>query len=139
MLYVVNNATHSNIKGRVTTFLENLESQRIFLSPGKQAKSGKSQRNHDRAILSAFIINSNFTSKSTLNAHFCIQVFKKFSGITPRTPLLVDGHFPRPHPSHCFTARPRRYAPRLKAFSISFVHSRPYWQSQGEVMEFHLI
>ena len=41
---------------RVTTFLENLEKSGNFFKSGKnqekQAKSGKSQRNHDCAILS---------------------------------------------------------------------------------------
>ena len=47
---------------------------------GKQAKSGKSQGNHDCAILSASITNSNFTSKSPQNAHICIEVFKIVPG-----------------------------------------------------------
>ena len=54
-------------------------------------------------------------------------------------PLLGDGHLPRPHPSHCFAARPQRYASRLRVqYTISFVHSQPYWKSQGKVREFHL-
>ena len=54
------------IENRVTTFLENLEKSGNFFksekSQGKQAKSGKSWGNHDCAILSASITNSNFTS-----------------------------------------------------------------------------
>ena len=62
------------------------KSKGIFLNQGKQAKSGKSQGNHDCAILSASITNSNFTSKSTLNAYICIEVFK----------IVARGHTPDP-------------------------------------------
>ena len=57
------------------------------------------------------------------------------------------GHTPGPHvggwipplaPQTSPISPIRGYAPRLKAFSISFVHYRPYWKNQGKVSEFHL-
>ena len=115
--------------GKVRNFFKSGKSQ------GKQAKSGKCQGNHDCAILSASITNSNFTSKSTQNAHICIEVFKIF----PR------GHTPGPLDTYIdpvpLTASQLDFganAPRLKAFSISLIHSRPYWKSQGKVRAFHL-
>ena len=77
----------------MTTFLENLEKSENLFKSGKsqekQAKSGKSQGNHDCAILLAYITNSNNISKSTQNAHICIEVFKNFPGChTPGPPLL---------------------------------------------------
>ena len=126
----------------MTTFLENLDKSGNFFKSGesqeKQTKSGKSHGNHDCAILSASITNSNFTSNNTKNAHICIEFFNKFSrGHTAGPPLLRDGHLPgnpQTHPSSRFAARLRRYAPRLKAISISFIHSHP----TGKVREFHL-
>ena len=85
-------------------FRKTWKSRGIFLSKGtvgENRQSGKSRGNHDCAVLSASITNSNFTNKSTQNAHICIEVFK----ICPGPPLLGDGHLPRPHPSHRFVAR----------------------------------
>ena len=59
-------------------------------------------------------------------------------GLHRRTPLLGDEHLHKSHPSHRFASRHRRYAPQLKAFSILFVNSRPYWKRQGKVRKFHL-
>ena len=63
--------------GKVRNFFNSGKSQ------GKQESQGKSQINHDCAILSVSITNSNVTSKSTHNAHICIEVFKIFPGVTP--------------------------------------------------------
>ena len=113
-------------------------------SQGKQAKSGKIREIMIVPYWQHPLQIQIFTSRSTQNAHICIEVFKIFPRGHPRTPfsgewifhgghlepsLLEDEHLPRPHSSHLFTAQPRRYAPRLKAFNISFVHSQPYWKS----------
>ena len=68
-----------------------------------------------------------------------VSIHHKFKYYLPKnsectylhTGLLGDGYLPRPHPSRCFAARPRRYVPQLKAFSISFIHYQPYWKSPG--------
>ena len=77
----------SDTDGSVTTFLENLEKSGNFFKTEKTGKVGKVMKTHDCVILSASITNSNFTSKSTQNAHICIEVFKKFPGVTPPGPL----------------------------------------------------
>ena len=69
---------------------------------------------------------------------FAYSFSKFFTGVTSPAPLLGDGYLPRIHPSRRFVARPQRYVPQLRAFSILFVHYRPYWKSQGKVREFHL-
>ena len=69
---------------RMTTFLENLEKSGNFFT------SGKSQGNHDCAILSAFITNSNFPFKSTENAHICLEGFTIFLGVIPPDPLYWE-------------------------------------------------
>ena len=115
----------------MTTFLENLEKLENLFKSGnsqrKQAKSGKSWLCNTASIHHKFKFYRQKHSECTY-LHSGFQNFSR--GSRPWTLLLEDGHYHRPYPSCAFMARLRHYATRLNAFSISFVHSRPYWQRQ---------
>ena len=113
--------------------MENLENSENFF------KSRESRGNHDCAILSESITNSNSTFKCTQNAHICIEVIKiVLGGVTPTpftggwTPLQT----PPLSPLHGSTSALRAWAQSLQYLVRPFP---TLLENQRNVREFHLV